>query len=289
MPRWAFTVGEFGFAIDPAHEQFSGPSSVAIQRAQADTSGRPDEGTLTREDFWRRTLSSWHHGAGQRIADDLEADPYRFLNSRGADIWTPGELTILPKPVIGATSQAARKIITTSIGDKEYIWFLGTGSGSTINVHEKLISDTDYPQDVPNFSDAVTTGSPMTDLVSDGAYIYATDNLTGVYRDLPEGLLAAGGFPGGAMNALVCDRLYFLRNRLMATKGGAIYNIDNPAVATAPDALFEQPAEMEWQWNGMAESGNYIYASGRSGYNSMIYRIGIKEDGTGLDVPIPSI
>lgn len=272
VARWPFTVGEHGFPIDPTNEEFRGPSSVALLRAQADTSGRPGEASLNREDYWRRTITSWHHGAGQRVHDGEDSDPYRFWASRGLDVWTKGQLSLLPKTEFFMQSQAMRKVMVTSFGTIEYLWVLGIDSGTTIYVHDHLISSaTGYPESAADFT-SVTTGSPMLDLATDGAYIYATDG-TDVYRDLAYSIVASGGFPASPYNTLSCERLWFLRNRLIATNGRSIYNITS---GTEPTAHYTHPVE-GWDWTGAAEANGYIYMSGRSGYTSMIYKIGIDE------------
>jgi len=68
-----------------------------------------------------------------------------------------------------------------------------------------------------------------------------------------------------------------------ASPSGALPTTDT--TATAPDALYTHD-DPNWTWVGFATGDSCIYAAGFSGDYSAIYRIGIKSDGTGLDVPV---
>ena len=92
---WDCCIDGTGYVLDLGSQAFVGPVSVPMQRIQQtqDTTG---EGSLSTDGAWRRTITSWHHGAGQRYYDQRDSDPYRFDTSLGVDIWTPGELAPLP-------------------------------------------------------------------------------------------------------------------------------------------------------------------------------------------------
>jgi hypothetical protein len=49
--------------------------------------------------------------------------------------------------------------------------------------------------------------------------------------------------------------------------------------------LFTHP-NANWSWVGFAAGQNQIYAAGYAGNTSLVYKISIKTDGTGLDVPL---
>ena len=77
----------------------------------------------------------------------------------------------------------------------------------------------------------------------------------------------------------------YAKGRLMAASGAALHNIvDLVGPAALPVALFTHP-NTDWTWIGFASGQSGIYAGGYSGDKSDVYRITIKADGTGLDVP----
>jgi hypothetical protein len=83
-------------------------------------------------------------------------------------------------------------------------------------------------------------------------------------------------------NTLACTLIRYVKGRLMAVNGPAIYNITSGA---APAALLTH-GNTDFAWVDFAEGPTNIYAAGYSGDKSFIYRIGITADGTALDAPV---
>ena len=80
---------------------------------------RIDQGTLTGEqsltNWWLRSATSWHHGAGEQYYDADTSDLYRFYESNNIDPWTLGELKLLPATT-NLTTSAASSPATVSGG-----------------------------------------------------------------------------------------------------------------------------------------------------------------------------
>ena len=72
---------------------------------------RIDQGALTGEqsltNWWLRSATSWHHGAGEQYYDADTSDLYRFYESNNIDPWTLGELKLLPATTNLSTSAAS--------------------------------------------------------------------------------------------------------------------------------------------------------------------------------------
>ena len=100
---------------------------------------RIDQGTLTGEqsltNWWLRSATSWHHGAGEQYYDAETSDLYRFYESNNIDPWTLGELKLLPATT-NLTTSAASSPATVS-GGTFYIsggavkFYNGTSTTST--------------------------------------------------------------------------------------------------------------------------------------------------------------
>ena len=71
---------------------------------------RIDQGALTGEqsltNWWLRSATSWHHGAGEQYYDADTSDLYRYYESNNIDPWTLGELKLLPATTNLTTSSA---------------------------------------------------------------------------------------------------------------------------------------------------------------------------------------
>jgi hypothetical protein len=85
------------YLAEPTYER----ETVQVIRQQADTSTEAGEQSLTPLGLWRRSQESWHHGAGQPFLDgrqgDEATDPHRFRSSKGLDVWTKGQVSLLNK------------------------------------------------------------------------------------------------------------------------------------------------------------------------------------------------
>ena len=72
---------------------------------------RIDQGALTGEqsltNWWLRSATSWHHGAGEQYYDADTSDLYRYYESNNIDPWTLGELKLLPATTNLTTSSAS--------------------------------------------------------------------------------------------------------------------------------------------------------------------------------------
>ena len=71
-------------------------TTVPVSRQQRDNSKEPGENTLDTTGSWVRSQTDWSYGAGQLYLDNEDSDRRRFYSSDGIDIWTKGQVTLLP-------------------------------------------------------------------------------------------------------------------------------------------------------------------------------------------------
>lgn len=108
--------------------------TVPVIRQQADTSTEAGEQTLNPQGLWRRSQESWHHGAGQDFLDgrqgDEATDPHRFRSSKGVDVWTRGQVSLL-RPTMKVFDTAFTNLHMATVRDAssgQYRLFLAAGS-----------------------------------------------------------------------------------------------------------------------------------------------------------------
>lgn len=238
---------------------FQGPASVPLVRAQSDATDAVGEQTLSRDDLWRRTISDWSHGTGQDVYDAPTSDPSRFRESFGVDPWTRTKLSLLPDTELVYKCRP-RQLLTAG----NYLYMLGETSAAVTD-------------DGVTWS-AISGATNNSLAVSDGQYVYIAAG-GGLYRTSP-GSTTLGTVWNAGVSA---THLWFGKGRLMAADvNGAVYNVTSSAT---PDALFT-PDIGGWTWVGFAAGPAHIYMAGYSGEKSLIYRIPLKQDGSGLDAPI---
>lgn len=259
------------FLIDRSSGQFRGPWTQTVARQQADVGDRAGEQSLAREGLWRRVITSWHHGAGQRVYDAAGSDPYRFWASRGWDPWTKGELRPLPA--------ASRYAMRPGHASPYY----SSVTGGLV----AFINDRVYASDgtgIVNFQ----AGSPgvswsvankVLSIATDGGTLYVADGGGGgtggaIYS-------SAAGF--GALAVYVAAGTYygvwFALGRLWAADATTLANITGAATRTT--AVTDPTTN--WKWTGVVAGVGGVLAAGWDTSRSSVYLIGLLPDGSGID------
>jgi hypothetical protein len=240
--------------------------SVPLLRQQSDASQRPGEASLNPEGAWRRTVDSWHKGAGQEHYDRVDSNPFRFHESKGVDPWGDWSLTLL-KDTNNAYVSAETNLRVTTVNTRLYI-IAGDVIGYT---------------DAGGGSGSITiTGTPadFVDITTDGTYVYATDGAN-IWR-----WAWAANATGAAWSTVDCDRLDFVNGRLMGSHDDTLFHF--AADGTKTDVTIGATLPTGWSWVGFAEGPQAIYTAGYSGDRTVVFRIGILDDGTGLDAAVPA-
>lgn len=235
--------------------------SIPMLRNQANTGEQYGEASLNPEELWRRSQDSWDHGAGQVYLDREDSDRRRFRSSKGIDVWTRWEMSLLPDTDI-ARSSGNTNLALQPAGNNLYL----TDGTSLLRT-----------TDMATWTTVTGTPGAATSMTSNGFDVWTAHGTSGVYRTT-RGAATATSYATGTVSLVG-----YVKGRLMAASGASLYNIT--ATGALPTALFTQP-NSDFAWVGFSEGPTAIYAAGFSGDKSLIYRITIKADGTGLDIPI---
>lgn len=253
-----------GFLLDLKSGEYR-HESVPLLRQQADQSDEPGESSVNPEDLWRRSVTSWHLGAGQRALDASEPTIGRFWRSQGVDPWTQGELSLLP-----ATDQ--KKVSANFLGFAVAGSFLYLLDGASIQHTEDITVPTPVWDDITG--EPATAGSAIT---SDGYSIWSAHGADGVYLTTRGAAATASSFTGTVTG------VKYLKGRLFAWNADKLYNLITPGAI--PAALLDHP-NTDFDWVDVAEAAGFYFPAGVSGDRSTIYRTAVQADGTGLEVPV---
>lgn len=244
--------------------------TVPLLRQQSDDSAAPGEASLNPEGLWRRTWSTWHKGAGQIHRDRPESLSARFQESRGVNVWERYELTLLPAIDQKRTSSATNlKLVPCN--DR---LFLTDGAS--------VVYTTDVTTGSPTWD--ATTGEPggtILDMASDGRFVWITDG-SNTYQ--ATGSASPPNF--ASWSTQDADVLAFVKGRLVSAHDNALHTYDAAGTATAITIAGTLPSTFTFVGFTAGPTNSVIYAAGSSGDKSLIFRIGIREDGTGLDAAI---
>ena len=250
-------------------------TTVPVSREQRDNSREPGENTLDTTGAWVRAQTDWSYGAGQPYLDNEESDRRRFDSSTGVDIWTEGQITLLPTTetpgALPATSFIAGEIIVDRVVQSSTgTEFLYCANGVTLSYTSDPLAGT------PTWATAFTSGTTITSFTSDGQYIYVSS--TGA--TLPERLTigtATGSWPGSAENV---DLISVAAGRLMGTKDNSIYELDANGAKASSSLDYSLPLANS-EWVDIEACPNGIYAAVNTDHTGTVYYIGVSTtDGT---------
>lgn len=89
--------------------------TTTYQKERIDQGSSAGENSLS--NWWLRSASSWHHGAGERYYDADASDSYRYFESNNIDVFSDvGSIKLLPSTTQFSTTAITAKPATTNGG-----------------------------------------------------------------------------------------------------------------------------------------------------------------------------
>lgn len=238
-------------------------------RESADDSDVPGEAAINPQGLWRRGQSSWHFGFNQKYGDLPDSNVERFEASLNVDVWTEGQLSLLPATKVAA-STAGTNLFLAVVGDE--LWYT---DGSNIKY------TTDPFAASPTWTTISGTGT-IRDIQTIGEDAYVTFAGTGGTQGISRVSGSTHTLTPVAW-AVEFDKIGYAKGKLLAGSTASSELWVDPS-GNNPTEHFTHP-DANFRWVGFAAGQNAIYAAGYSGLKSLIYKLTIKSDGN-LDVPI---
>jgi hypothetical protein len=272
------------YMIDQKSGQFKRGYEQRV-RDSTDDSTTPGEGAINPGGLWRRGQDSWHLGAGQQYADTAASQPYRFYKSKGINPWVKGQLSLL-----NATRLPSSSAMTgTNLKMIEVNGYIYVADGQTLKY-----SDNPYASS-PTWT-SVTTGAPtaaINDITTDGKQVYVAYANEGILMTTIGGSTLTDHYAtSGTYNY---TKLGFAKGFVLGFHNDPS---DNPprshihiipyAASTSHGTATATLRDPNFVCTGIVGGQNAIYISGHSNDAGIVYRLGIKSDGT-VDVAIVAL
>jgi len=267
LPPNVVGVNNVPYLIDTKSGEWRQEGVQVLQQRNTDN---PRDLLLLPQDVWRESVDSWVLGSGQSEHDHTDSLPHRFAESFGIDPWTPAQLTLLHKTersirfdsVRVKGEQTTHKIDSVTHLVPHLNWVVGSDG------HWLLWYDDDEVDVV-----AEHLGAGIIDMCSDGEWVYilTDDKKVARCRD-PK---TREHYTDLAKQANFID---YVKHYLLVGQDNVLVDITDKAnhktVFTAPAPGFK--------WAGACEGNNAIYLVGSTVEKSVVHRVGVKQDGTGL-------
>ena len=269
----------FIYAINDARPYIR--QTAPFRKEQFDNGNEPGEQSLT--GWWIRSQMSFHSGSGIKFFDPATTDEnskYRFADSKGVNVWTKGEVTLLNDvssahatsgTIIGTdhqhVNQHSRSIQWSStngvlLHDEFHIDKIA--ANGTVTPFVDYVSGTD--EKVYAVCDDGVNAYWVTNKVAGGAnklHMYKkalTDNTT----TIPAPVITATGV------VIEYATMEFIKDRIILCVNNAVYELTT-ASTTLPTAVFTN-TNTNYHYTSVAASGAAIYTAGHSGIYSTIQK-----------------
>lgn len=268
------------YMVDVKSTQFTRQFDQRVRDSQ-DTSTAPGEAAINPQGLWRRGQNSWHFGAGQQYADIAASQDFRFYKSKGINPWTKGQLSLLN------TTKLALSSASTNLPMVEVNGYLYVGDGNTLKYTQNPYASS------PTWT-SVTTGAPtgraITDITTDGKQIYVSYVDEGILMTIPGGASLADHYAtsGGTYNY---TKLGFAKGFVLGfhndTATSHIHAVPF-AASTSHGSAVAEIRDPGFVCTGITGGQNHIYIAGHSNDTGLVYKLGIKTDGT-IDVAVVAL
>ena len=253
-------------------------TTVPVSRQQRDNSREPGENTLDTTGAWVRSQTDWSYGAGQLYLDNEDSDRRRFYESVGVDIWTRGQITLLPiaetPGALPATSFIAGEILVHRVvQDSTGTEYLYVANGTTLSHTSDPLAGS------PTWT-SITVGGTTTSITSDGTNIYlGFDGVIVAEKSV------IGSSSTATFGSLDPNIIKVAAGRLIAAEGNTIYELDAAGAKAASSLDYSLPLASS-VWVDVDACPNGIYAAANTDNTGTVYFISVNStDGT-LVTPI---
>jgi hypothetical protein len=270
------SIGGLPFFIMPLDDSPYRRVTAQYRKQQIDQSREPGEQTLT--GWWLRSQSSFHNGQGIKFFEPAQDESLRFqyTNSKGLDVWTKGQVTLLK-------SCASTHLTTGAIqANKRPAQFMRSitwsGNQGVLLADEydvaKIAADGTV---TPFINGTAGTDYPIFSICDDGVNAYfVTNNVTTGKLEVFKKVLTAG--TGTAATSMFTDATIVVTNAVMEyTKERIIMAVNDKiyefptSQSTMPTAVYTH-RDLNHVFTSITSSGVAIYVSGYSGIQSNIYK-----------------
>ena len=265
--------------------------TAPFRKDQFDNGAEPGEQSLT--GWWIRSQRSFHSGAGINFFDPATTDEnghYRFADSKGINVWTKGEATLLNDvdnnhattgAVVGADHQHTNQHTRS-------IQYNGTNA---VLMHDEFDVHKIVPGAAPvHFIDYVPgTTEKVYSICDDGVNAYwVTNQVHGganklhMYKKPLTGSSASTAdetlmFRGDSI-VITYAAMEFVKDRIVLCVNNKVYEVFTNTT-TLPSPIYTN-ANTNYHYTSVAASGPAIYTAGHSGIYSTIQKYTLSSNGS---------
>jgi hypothetical protein len=276
------------FFISPLDDSPYRRVTAQYRKQQIDQSREPGEQTLT--GWWLRSQSSFHFGQGIKFFEPIQDESLRFqyTESKGLDVWTRGQCTLLRKSTpIGFSADGLASNGRSNQFFNTIQWTIsGVNYEGILYADNYIMAKVDEAGTVTNFQNLdPAVDDAIYGVTNDGNYAYwVTNAVSGGLKltfrkkalNLDSTTAATQMFQ---QNGIVVTNavLEYTKERIVAAINNKVYEIA-PTATALPTAVYTHP-DPTHVWSSITSSGAAIYVAGYNGVTSSIVKFTLEATG----------
>ena len=293
-------IDDLAFVANVSNQNPYRRETAQYKKDQFDNSIEPGEQSLS--GWWLRSQTSWHNGSGITFYDpgtDYERISHRFNDSRGVDVWTPGQATLLPEVFHAYTGANGINAASGRNGTSDVLV-----SGDSAGYLKRITLDSNSSATTANFYNGATypeghngTVYSFLSVTTDGSNYYAACK-----RAIHTGNIATLSSDEVAFNFSTTDRtdvfIKYVKGYVLFGLGNSLYNMPlipygagrttsthnhsggTDSLPTGAD--LKKHINPSWIWVDATGTPESIFVAGNGGNNSEIWQIRFDETTTNL-------
>ena len=257
--------------------------TAPFKKDQFDNGQEPGEQSLT--GWWIRSQMSFHSGSGINFFDPGTSDEkghYRFADSKGVDVWTKGQATLL-KDVVNEHQTTGAVIGTDHQHPNQHVRSIQWSSTQGVLLHDEYdVDKISADGTVTHFIDYLTgSAEPVRAICDDGINAYWVSNAIAgganklhMYKKPLTGSSASTADETLMFTAtgtvIQYATMEFIKDRIILCVNNSVYELPTTASAL-PTPVYTNP-NTNYHYTSVAASGPAIYTAGHSGIYSTIQK-----------------
>jgi hypothetical protein len=283
-------IGGLPFILATNNERPYGRRTAPFKKEQFDNTNEPGEQSLT--GWWIRSQMSFHGGSGINFFDPATNDEngqYRFADSRGINVWTKGQATLL-KDVVDTHETTGPVVGTDHQHPNQHVRSIQWSSTEGVLLHDEFdVDKISAAGAVTHFIDYVPgTTEKVYAICDDGVNAYwVTNQVHGganklhMYKKPLTGSSASTAdetlmFRGDSI-VITYATMEFIKDRIILCVNNKVYELATTATSL-PSPVYTNP-NTNYHYTSVAASGPAIYTAGHSGIYSTIQKYTLNTSG----------
>lgn len=257
--------------------------TAPFRKDQFDNGTEPGEQSLT--GWWIRSQASFHSGSGIKFFDPATTDEnghYRFADSKGLDVWTKGQVTLLKSCT--STHTTTGPIASNGVTQQHLRPIKWSTNKGVLLLDEYDVDKIAADGTVTHFIDYNSgTDAPVYAMCDDGTFAYWITNTATkktVYKKPLTGSSASTAdvvTMFDEIGAISNATMEYVKDRIVLCADNKVYEFSTSAVAM-PTAVYTHPTSTH-VYTSVAASGPAIYVSGYNGIQSTIQKFTLSTAG----------